>query len=133
MNRHEIISHFYSKDGLNEEGQNILEALQFNSYPEALIWIAHEFTQIKLDWRNIGGGSPYPASLPNVVKQIEIGSNSKLEDVLISKWNELTDNERLLVNQNFKDIFGFPELAQGFNNTYCKDKYKNWVSLNQNE
>ena len=76
MNRHEIISHFYSKDGLNEEGQNILEALQFNSYPEALIWIAHEFTQIKLDWRNIGGGSPY---------------------------------------------------------TYCKDKYKNWVSLNQNE
>lgn len=131
FNRHELISHFYSESGLNEQGKSVVQALRFDSYKEALKWMSEQFARTILDWRQIGAGSPYPKSLPNVIKIIERESDMLLENEIISKWDILSEEEKENVNSNFDKIFGSPELAQGINNPYCRNKYKNWLSLKE--
>ena len=129
MNRHDLISHFYSEYFLNEQGKGVLEVLKFASYSEAMQWIANEFTKVKLDWHTLDAGSPYPRALPIVVKNIEEGANISLEDAINAKWANLSEDEKAIANDIFKKIFGFPELAQGKNKPYCNQKYKNWLVL----
>ncbi len=133
INRHDLISHFYSEDFLNEQGRGVLETLKFTDFHEAMQWLVSEFTRVGLDWRILRAGSPYPISLPNVVRNIEDGANTTLEDEIQKLWNNLPEENKTIANNNFKRIFGFPELVQGKNKPYCRLKYKNWLLMRKND
>jgi len=129
FNRHELISHFYNKSGLNEQGRTVIQALQFDNYQEALKWISQEFAKTILDWREIDAGSPYAISLPNVIKIMEKETGLLLEEEIISKWDGFSEKEKENVNSNFDKIFGSPELVQDKNKDYCRNKHVSWMSL----
>jgi|WetSurMetagenome_2_1015567.scaffolds.fasta_scaffold16687_3 hypothetical protein len=129
MNRHEQVSHFYASSGLNEQGQGVIEALGFSDYREAMQWVVTEFIKVNLDWHSLEAGSPYPISLPNVMRQIEKGTHIKLEDEIKARWNDLSKEEKSTANNNFEKIFGSPELAQGRNESYCREKFDRWMSF----
>lgn len=135
INRHERISHFYHGE-LNDNGKMLLEDLGFNDYKEVLLWFAQEFSSKDLNWSTSKdeeirqAGSPYPIGLPNAVRIAEEGSKLTLEEVIMILWKNLSPDNKSLVNQNYRNVFGFPYLVQGKNIKYCREKYKKWLEMN---
>jgi hypothetical protein len=128
VNRHNRISHFYG-DYRRFTAEIVLEALEFDSPPDAMRWLVAEFVDIDLDWRNLNAGSPYPIGLPVVVRIIENALRIELELVIGAAWGGLSLSQRKTADRNFRKVFGSPELLQGSNSEYCSKKFEKWLVL----
>ncbi len=112
LNRHELISHFYKPAGAdgelrNEQGQTLLEALQFDSYEKFLIWFSQEALIKDLDWNfdKLAAGSPYVTSMPKVVEFCEEKTGKSLLKAFLQNLESYSQEAKRFLHLNLPRIY----------------------------